>query len=150
MLYRESDGTLLAQWKDLSSPSSNLLVTAVFTSAEVDLSDPTPSGRSPFAVGCLTGPSTDPVPVYLSFNIFPMPDGHPVPANPPTLAGENAVVRSFIEFHAAEIRAYIWPPLNTEPPPPPTPVTLDQRSFFRLRTGVGLPADLNSNGIPTL
>ena len=144
--YRASDGHSFAFWRDRLTPSSALLM-AEFVPDDLNLGDPAGTGRQPFDAGCRTGAPTDLYPIYLSYTVFPLGTADVVGA-PSSLAGENAAVRSFIVAHAAEIEHGVWPPLNSTPPPPPSPVTLDQRSFFRLKTGSPYPADGNNNGIP--
>ncbi len=146
MRFRESDGAVTAVWRNPDDGGASA-ITAVFNQTELDLSDPTESGAYPFGVGCLTGLSTDSPPLFLSYSIFPVDLGATWPAASANLSPVNTAIRNFILNRGPDLRADMWLPMNTQPPPPPTPATLGQRSFYRLRTGA-LPLDGNGNGIP--
>lgn len=145
--YRASDGLVTAAWSYPSGPGGSAVM-AVFAPSELNLGDPEAQGRLPFAAGCITGSLESNPPIYLSFSVFPLAEAEAVPAATPNLTGNNAAIRSFFANHGAEIRADVWPPVDASPPTPPSPVTLEQRSFYRLRTGAQLPADSNANGVP--
>ena len=145
--YRISDGSVVAVWRNVNDPAGQQ-ITAVFPQSELDLSDLAGLNRYPFAVGCLTGAATDTPPIFLSYSVFPLFANEELPAATANLSGNNAAVRSFMVLRGADMRADMWPPPSAMPPEPPTPVTLAERSFYRLRTAPQLAVDGNSNGIP--
>jgi hypothetical protein len=141
------DGSSMASWISGGYANNNTTVASTkFTATELDLSDPE-GLRQPMGLNLLHSAPSDPAPrLMTSCSIWP-DDGPSPPAPPPLTAEIDQAVRQFLITRANEIRADLFPPVSAEPPAPPTPVSLDRRSFFRLRADGSPVVDLNGNGI---
>jgi hypothetical protein len=139
-----SNSKVYATWSSHNTPAASF--TTSFEQTELDLRDPLNpnANRYPFGVGSITGLLTDTPPIFMSYSIFPLVEGEAIPTL--SLSPNNeGVFRQFIVNHQEAIRAEMWPE-NTGATYTPSAVSMDQRSFYRLRTS---PAPvMNSHGIP--
>ncbi|MDB6072208.1 MAG: hypothetical protein JWL81_3379 [Verrucomicrobiales bacterium] len=142
-----ADGRVLARW---ASAENNVMVETVLTLNELNLLNPDASAdnqsRPTFGIG-INQQAATPVlpPLSISYSVAQLPQGQTLPANPAALAGKDLFIRQGLIAFGPEIRAACWPEYSVSPPSPPP--TLNDRSFYRIKS---LPAlhDANNNDFP--
>ncbi len=85
-------------------------------------------------------------PIIISYSVSQRPASSPMPTSLPALTGDDAVIRQGLIAFGLAIRADCWPELGPAGPPAPPP-TLNDRSFYRLKSLAALH-DANGNHFP--
>ena len=85
-------------------------------------------------------------PIVISYSISQRPASSPMPTSLPVLTGDDAIIRQGLIAFGLAIRDDCWPELGPAGPPAPPP-TLNDRSFYRLKSLAALH-DANHNHFP--
>jgi CotH kinase protein/Fn3 associated len=148
ILQLAASGSVYARWPSLNADA---VAQTVFTMAELNLLNPDPlaenQNRPIFGVGITNQTATAGLPpLMISYNVSARPATSPLPTGLPLLTAGDLTMRQALIAVGPSIREDCWPEFGPPGAPPPPP-TLNDRSFYRIKT---LPAlhDANGNQFP--
>ena len=147
-----ANGTVYARWPSLGSATvAETVFNVVGSVPELNLLNPDPAAenqnRPIFGVSIRhqSASATLP-PIVISYSISQRPASSPMPTSLPVLTGDDAIIRQGLIAFGLAIRDDCWPELGPAGPPAPPP-TLNDRSFYRLKSLAALH-DANGNHFP--